>query len=361
MKLIPAVLSAMTFASVGYAQQSEICSTHTVMRGESLRIIAEKYLGTREQSPVIYSANRSVVGGDPNLITVGMVLQIPCASGQTATAVVASAAPAAAEPAIIEAAPAAEAASATRSIAADGFGGGIVAVVAESPFVDASMPNGGAMSAVMTTALGRAGAGMPAVALSTSGTAGTLEAMGRDARLEVGFPVIRPNCFSSNLSAVSSGLCNNFYFSSPMFEVVTTLFARKSDNLQITSAETMAGLNVCIPDFYPFEDLQDLGMALTESTMVEPGSVQACFDALFAGEVDLVYADFLTAEHTIGNIDMRGDIEPLSRFAWIKTVHAVSHNGNANGVNLLTKLNEGFANMVASGEWRAMMRELLSS
>ena len=87
----------MTFASVGYAQQSEICSTHTVMRGESLRIIAEKYLGTREQSPVIYSANRSVVGGDPNLITVGMVLQIPCASGQTATAVVASAAPAAAD------------------------------------------------------------------------------------------------------------------------------------------------------------------------------------------------------------------------------------------------------------------------
>ena len=212
----------------------------------------------------------------------------------------------------------------------------------------------------MAQALMRAGEGMPAVSLSTLGSAQSLEAMYQDARLEVGFPVIRPNCFSGNLSGVSRNLCNDFYFSAPMFEVVTTLFSRKADDLEISTAEELAGKVVCIPDFYPFEELQDLGLALDSTTMTEPGSISACFDQLWSGEADLVYADFLSVDNAIGNIDLRGDVAVISRFTWTKTVHAVSHNGNAQGVKMLSMLNEGFANMVSSGEWRAMMRDLLS-
>ncbi|MEX0969106.1 MAG: LysM peptidoglycan-binding domain-containing protein [Paracoccaceae bacterium] len=372
MKLLPAVLSALTISTASYAQQSDICSSHTVTRGETLRIIAERYLGTREQSPVIYRANRSVVGGDPNLILVGMVLNIPCAAGQTGgQTVVASAtaaAPAAPAPAPVEPAPIETAsASATRSLTAPEasaasaeFTGGLIALLSESPFTGADLPNGGAMPTVMAQALVRAGEGMPAVSLSTLGNARSLEVMYQDARLEVAFPVIRPNCFSASLTNTSRMLCNDFYFSAPMFEVVTTLFSRASDGLEISSAEDMADLVVCLPDFYPWEELQDLGLALNMETMVEPGSIAECFDMLWSGDADLVYADFLSVDATIGNIDLRGDLVTLSRFTWIKTVHAVSHNGNAEGVNMLSKLNEGFANMVSSGEWRAMMRDLLS-
>lgn len=372
MKLLPAVLIALTISTASYAQQSDICSSHTVVRGETLRIIAERYLGTRDQSPIVYRANRAVVGGDPNLITVGMVLNIPCAPGQTGGQTVVASAPAAAPvapaPAPVATAPAATAsAGATRSLSAPAasaepaeFNGGLIALLSESPFTGADLPNGGAMPTIMAQALMRTGEGMPAVSLSTLGNAQSLEAMYQDARLEVGFPVIRPNCFSGSLSSVSRNLCNDFYFSAPMFEVVTTLFARKSDDLEISTAEELAGKVVCIPDFYPFEELQDLGLALNASTMTEPGSISACFDQLWSGEADLVYADFLSVDSAIGNIDLRGDVATISRFTWTKTVHAVAHNGNAEGVKILSMLNEGFANMVSSGEWRAMMRDLLS-
>ena len=375
MKLLPAVLIALTISTASYAQQSDICSSHTVVRGETLRIIAERYLGTRDQSPIIYRANRAVVGGDPNLITIGMVLNIPCAPGQTGgqtvvagAAPAAAAAPAALTPAPDTPAPAATAsAGATRSLGAPAasaetaeFNGGLIALLSEAPFTGADLPNGGAMPTIMAQALMRAGEGMPAVSLSTLGSAQSLEAMYQDARLEVGFPVIRPNCFSGNLSGVSRNLCNDFYFSAPMFEVVTTLFSRKADDLEISTAEELAGKVVCIPDFYPFEELQDLGLALDSTTMTEPGSISACFDQLWSGEADLVYADFLSVDNAIGNIDLRGDVAVISRFTWTKTVHAVSHNGNAQGVKMLSMLNEGFANMVSSGEWRAMMRDLLS-
>lgn len=277
-----------------------------------------------------------------------------------------AAAPAAAAPApqpVTEPIALAPEASATRSLSAPEateFEGGLIALLAEAPFTGPDLPNGGAMPTVMTQALMRAGEGMPAVSLSTLGSIASLEAMYRDVRLEVGFPVIRPNCFSGGLTTVSRNLCNDFYFSAPMFEVVTTLFSLKADDLEISSAEELASLVICIPDFYPWEELQDLGLALNSATMLEPGSISACFDSLFAGEVDLVYADFLSVERSIGNIYLRGDLTTLSRFTWTKTVHAVAHNGNAAGVDMLSKLNEGFANMVTSGEWRAMMRELLS-
>jgi nucleoid-associated protein YgaU len=50
--------------------------THTVQRGETLRLIAEHYYGSRNRADEIYQANRSTLA-DPNRIQVGQVLAIP--------------------------------------------------------------------------------------------------------------------------------------------------------------------------------------------------------------------------------------------------------------------------------------------
>jgi len=54
------------------------CPTHRVRSGDTLRKIAERYLGSRDRSPAIYRINRSVIGGNPDLIEPGMRLRIPC-------------------------------------------------------------------------------------------------------------------------------------------------------------------------------------------------------------------------------------------------------------------------------------------
>jgi LysM repeat protein len=53
--------------------------TYTVVKGDCLWNIAKKFYGSGAKYTVIYNANKSVIGGNPNLIYPGQVLTIPAA------------------------------------------------------------------------------------------------------------------------------------------------------------------------------------------------------------------------------------------------------------------------------------------
>ena len=58
---------------------TKFIAEHTVESGETLSGIALEYYGSasKEVWMVIYEANKSVIGDDPNLIKPGQVLKIP--------------------------------------------------------------------------------------------------------------------------------------------------------------------------------------------------------------------------------------------------------------------------------------------
>lgn len=51
--------------------------SYTVVKGDCLSSIARRYYGKASKWPVIYNANKAVIGGNPNLIYPGQVLTIP--------------------------------------------------------------------------------------------------------------------------------------------------------------------------------------------------------------------------------------------------------------------------------------------
>lgn len=51
--------------------------SYTVVKGDCLWNIAKRFYGSGAKYPVIYNANRGVIGGNPNLIYPGQVLTIP--------------------------------------------------------------------------------------------------------------------------------------------------------------------------------------------------------------------------------------------------------------------------------------------
>lgn len=53
--------------------------SYTVVKGDCLWNIAKKFYGDGSKYTVIYNANQSVIGGNPNLIYPGQVLTIPAA------------------------------------------------------------------------------------------------------------------------------------------------------------------------------------------------------------------------------------------------------------------------------------------
>ena len=54
-----------------------ITKVHTVMAGDTLSAIAEKFYGEGADFQGIYDANKEVIGSDPDKIKVGMILKIP--------------------------------------------------------------------------------------------------------------------------------------------------------------------------------------------------------------------------------------------------------------------------------------------
>lgn len=74
-----AIAPVLAVASTGFA--ADHCETHSVIQGETLRLIAEQYYGTRELSPIIYEANVGIIGSDQNSIEIGMQIAIPCREG----------------------------------------------------------------------------------------------------------------------------------------------------------------------------------------------------------------------------------------------------------------------------------------
>lgn len=53
--------------------------TYTVVKGDCLWNIAKRFYGNGAKYTVIYNANKSIIGGNPNLIYPGQVLTIPAA------------------------------------------------------------------------------------------------------------------------------------------------------------------------------------------------------------------------------------------------------------------------------------------
>ncbi len=53
--------------------------SYTVVKGDCLWTIAKRFYGNGSKYTVIYDANKSVIGGNPNLIYPGQVLTIPAA------------------------------------------------------------------------------------------------------------------------------------------------------------------------------------------------------------------------------------------------------------------------------------------
>lgn len=63
--------------AVEAAAASPYLAEHTVVSGDNLSYISKQYYGTADKYMKIYEANKDVIGSNPNVIRVGMVLKIP--------------------------------------------------------------------------------------------------------------------------------------------------------------------------------------------------------------------------------------------------------------------------------------------
>lgn len=379
------------------------CPTHVVQGGETLRRIAEAYLGAADLSGLIYSRNRSVIGESPDRIEPGMTLTVPCEGG-IASAVPTSpvtpdaSAPAPAVPAESEPVDVAEESEAVSpselvSVSGAGSASGLAGpaptprpapdaspVVAAKPpqnsdsssavlhivtggpyrpYVTPEAGDGGLVPVLVRAALDTTRGPTPRIAFVNDPEAHVTELLPRGV-YSVSFPWLMPDCVAEAPDPL--GLCAGFVASDTLYEQVTEFYAISDGPFAgATTLSDLSGARICRPEGWPVWDLEAAGLLPDSATRVvrpDPGS---CLRALDAGEADVASLDAMLARAIAGRSDLKNPLVVLEPLTRAEGLRAIARADDPAGAAAIERLNRGLRAIAEAGTWFELVRAQILS
>ncbi len=351
-----AVLCAtLIFAPLSLAKAAQACPPHVVQRGDTLGIIAERLLGDKEHAQEIYVANRAVIGRNPDIITLGMVLQIPCDVVARDKALDTPAQPLRGEPVAaggadavmrtLRAAAAAKPASQPQRFHL--IGGGPF-----SPYVSDNAPGRGLAMALVQAAFDT----QPDTTITlgiVADRAAHLEVILPLGGLQLSFPWVYPECGeASQLTPIEARLCADYIASDSLYEQVTEFFARADGAwAQVDTPEAMMGARLCRPMGYPTGDLTRLGLLPDGVLLVRAETPLNCLRAVDEGRVDIASMDARLTRALVATKGLQNPLIVLEAFTRVDPLRAVARRDDPQGRAAIEAFNTGLASLAETGQW----------
>jgi polar amino acid transport system substrate-binding protein len=345
--------------------EAQTCGTeHTVREGETLAQIAARAYGNPTQWTVIFYANQDRLGGNISLLVPGLNLRLPCIGGaQSAPAAALPAAPApaaGASPSAVQAATAQPSAAETSFVissllhrveflTADGF----------APYTGRSLEGGGMLTQVISSSMGlikdeskgRFDFGISWV----NDWAAHLNPLLLTRAFDVGFPWARPDCDSGvSLDQSSQFRCQRFFFSEPLYEVLTAMFVRNNSKVRALRRDDVSGMTLCRPAGYPVHELDKDGRNWVKDgvvTLMRPPSVDECFRLLDTGAVDGVVEAELAGRASMTSLGLTGKIRMIDQPVALTTYHVLVSKSHPHARTILYYMNSSLEKLRETGEY----------
>lgn len=342
--LAMAVAAAAGFTTLApdqaYAQ--ELCSSYTVVPGDTLSAIAST-ADVRGGFRVLFDANSNILSS-PNLLEVGQVLAIPCADGSLPSSG-ASVTTASTVPAPVTSTPSRPLRIATASDYA--------------PFTDENLPGGGMITRMVDRAmqLGNPDQSFDIIFINDWGS--HLETLLPTGAVDMAFPWFRPDCDRiENLGPASAYRCTEFNHSDPFYEIIVDYYTLNgSEYANAQSTDDLFGARVCRPEAWFMFDLEAAQLVEPNITYVTTVAQNGCFQLLKDGEVDIVTYDALPAEEDIRSAGMEDSVATLESLRGTVSSHIFVSKTNAFANEALPIINAGLEELRLSGEWFNIVRE----
>lgn len=335
-------VAGLTLAAPQQGMAQELCSTHTVVRGDRLSLLATA-AGVPGGFQALFDANRDVLAS-PSDLEVGQVLIIPCADGSLPT-VVSPAIPASREPA-----PPAE--NQTRTLR-------IVTGSGYAPFADEDLSGGGMITRMVARALELGNPDQAYDLVFVNDWGAHLETLLPIGAFDMAFPWFKPNCdLIDNLSESSASRCTDFNHSDPFYETLVDFFTL--DDSAYAAAEThedLFGARICRPAARFTFDLEAERLVAPNIIYVTPASMRDCVRLLVSGGVDVITHDTLSAEEVIREAGFEDQVTKIAPLSSAVSVHVFVAKDNPIANEALPIINEGLEQLRLSGEWFSIVRE----
>ena len=338
--------AAVTVVLPFAASAQEACSVYSVEAGDSLVSIAEAAYGTFDYQQ-IFNANRNLIN-NPNVLDVGMVLQLPCRDGSL---------PNAASAREIIAAEEAEAEARPKTSNAFEPPIRIVSGNGWAPFVGEQYEGGGMLVRLATTALNRGGNARENSVNFVDDWAAHIDTLLPLGAFDISIAWYMPDC--SKIDLLSDGMkkrCNELDASLPIYESVVGFFTLTGNEYQdVRQHADFAGARICRPEGWYTFDLEEQGLIEPVVTMSAPKTVEECFRMMQAGEVDVVPLEVESVAGTARDMGIEGEIAQNPYLTNLLQLSFVTHKTNPRGRVYLALLNRGLTEMRESGEWYAII------
>ena len=340
---------------------AQTCGTdYTIKEGETLAQIAARIYGNPAQWTIIFYANQDRLGTNESLLVPGLALRLPCVGGlQQAQPLP----PIATTPAQTQTA--SEAAFIISALlrrveflTADGY----------SPYTGRSLEGGGMLTQVISAAMGlikdeakgRFDYGISWV----NDWAAHLNPLLLTRAFDVGFPWARPDCESGGaLDQSSQFRCQRFFFSDPLYEVITSLFVRNNSPIKTLRSEEIAGTSLCRPAGYPTHELDQGGRNWAKDgkiTLIRPPTIDECFRLLDNGTVDGVVEAELVGRATMTALGIANKVRVIDQPVALTTLHVLISKSHPHARTVLYYMNSSLAKLRDSGEYDRIIERHLA-
>lgn len=344
LSLILAVAAAAgTFAvSSAKAQTIECDEFYTVQSGDTLQKIADRAYGRGSAYQILYSSNRDAVGRNPGIIQIGAKIWVPCINGGSPKTT-----------------------ASLPDIQGSNSGQATVKLLTGSdfkPFTHEPLENGGLFTELVKRAIETADSDLKYRIDFINDWASHLQPLLSEGVYDMGFPWYKPDCTQyERLGNASKFRCDNLDFSDPFYETVVSYFGLAKDQRELSEPTQLHGMKLCRPSGYFKFDLEVRELVAPNVTLLQPESVNDCFDMLERGEVDIVTMNVLTADAAIKERNLSDKIREYEDLATIETLHVIVPKTHPRGRSLLLRVNRGLKSLQRDNAYRAVVEKHLAA
>ncbi|MEX0371052.1 MAG: transporter substrate-binding domain-containing protein [Tateyamaria sp.] len=348
-RFLGTALLAAVVTSVAAAAQA--CGgIYTVVRGDSLSVIADRQYKNATKWTEVHRNNLSTIGEDPDSLRIGMELRLGCIDGLPVGLRALSTASASVTQAVAVAPTRRKLEQSINIVTAGDF----------APFTDQALENEGLITDVVNTAMQASQSADRYRVHWVNDWSSHLDPLMSSAMMDMAFPWYKPDC----VGAPDNYRCQNFHFSDPMFEMLILLFVDTSRPIPFAADSDIEGRILCRPAGYFTHDLDRADRRWISDgkiTLKQPQTVKGCFDMLVAGEVDAVAMNEFTGRAAIKDLGLKDRVEVVQgRPVSIEGLHVLVHKDHPNADALISTINGGLDAIKLSGAYQQVIDRHMS-
>ncbi|MCB1509852.1 MAG: transporter substrate-binding domain-containing protein [Hyphomicrobiaceae bacterium] len=340
------------------AARAQTCGTeYTIKEGETLGQIAARVYGDPSQWTVIFYSNQDRLGSNSSLLVPGLSIRLPCIGGrrarQSSPARPATTAPTTPPPPTT--------ATATGQFLISSLVRRIEFLTADGypPYTGRSLEKGGMLTELLSASMdlvkkearGRLDYGVSWV----NDWAAHLNPLLLTRAFDVGFPWDKPDCSRrGELSRGARFRCERFFFSDPIFEVVTVLYVRQDSRIKTLTTGDIDGAAICRPIGYSVYDFDQNGRNWLKDNkiiLIRPNTVEECFRLLANGTADGVAIAELVGQSTIRSLRIDKQVRSVQPPVALTPLHVVVSKTHPHARTMLYYINTAVAKLRKSGAY----------